>query len=416
MQKIKNYFTSKRNLGKKTESKPVAQKKEDLPAADAETKRSLTEPFTSTQFGKMNNRVALAAMTRARATKEGVVGAHHAEYYSQRASGAVLITEGVFISDAAKGWWCAPGIYTEEQIGAWKAVTDAVHKENADTTFLLQLWHVGRSSHSDYQPDGQPPYSASDVKHGGGEIHVPGWEKKEYEVPRPMTEEVIKATVEDYGKAAKAAKEVGFDGVEIHAANGYIIDQFLQSRTNKRTDEYGGSVENRLKFLKLVVERVAKEWDLSKVAVKLGPNGNYNDMGSEDNLEQFDAAVKYLAEQKVGIIEMVDGLAFGFHELTEQYKLERAKNIINDVQKDLPAGERTLLMGNCGYTKETAEEAIEAGHADMISFGRPYITNPDLVERFKGGIELATKDGYDHLYTPNTPDPSVGYTDFPKAS
>jgi N-ethylmaleimide reductase len=204
--------------------------------------------------------------------------------------------------------------------------------------------------------------------------------------------------VDDYRRAAARAKQAGFDGVEIHAANGYLIDQFLQSKTNHRTDEYGGSIENRYRFLRDIVEAVTSVWHANRVGVRLAPNGIYNDMGSPDFREQFTCAAGELDRFGLAYLHIVDGLAFGYHQLGEAMTLAEFREVF-----------RGPLMGNCGYAKETAEEAISEGHADLIAFGRPFISNPDLVERFEHGWALAEAAPMSDWSSPC----AKGYTDFP---
>ena len=204
-----------------------------------------------------------------------------------------------------------------------------------------------------------------------------------------MTIDEIAEVVKDFGTAAENAIKAGFDGVEIHGANGYIVDQFLQGITNKRDDKYGGSIKNRLLFMQEVVKAVVSKVDLKRVGIRLSPNGAFGGMGTEDNLELFDAAIEWLAKEKLGYIHVLDGLSFGYHKKTkEPYTLERANKIIKAISKD------TLLIGNVGHTQESANEQIGKGFTDMIAFGRPYIANPDLVYRFKNNVKLADEAPY----------------------
>jgi N-ethylmaleimide reductase len=218
-------------------------------------------------------------------------------------------------------------------------------------------------------------------------------------VPRALDTSEIPRIVADYRRAAERAREAGFDGVEIHAANGYLIDEFLQSKTNHRTDAYGGSIENRYRFLKEVVEGVTSVWPAGQVGVHLAPNGTYNDMGSPDFREQFTYVAGQLDRFGLAYLHVVDGLAFGFHNLGEPMTLAAFRRVFHGP-----------LIGNCGYTKETAEQAIAQGHADLISFGRPFISNPDLVERFKNGWPLAELAPMSDWYSPTG---AKGYSDFP---
>ena len=343
----------------------------------------------------LKNRVVLAPMTRARAGKERTPNALMAEYYVQRANAGLIIAEATAVSAQALGWVDSPGIYREEHTAGWRIVTDAVRKTG--TPFFLQLWHCGRASHSSFRQDRSLPVSASAVKLNGDYIHTPEG-KQPYETPRELRTDEIPGVVADYRRAAQRAREAGFDGIEIHAANGYLIDQFLQSKTNQRNDPYGGSVETRFRFLREIVEAVLTVWPASRVGVRLAPNGVFNDMGSPDFREQFLCTAKQLDTYQLGYLHVMDGLAFGFHQLGQPLTLADFRGIF-----------RGPLMGNCGYTRETAEAAIAAGHADLIAFGRPYISNPDLVARFKNGWPLAP----DAPMTVWSAPTAAGYTDFP---
>ncbi|UUO09013.1 alkene reductase [Blastopirellula sp. J2-11] len=347
---------------------------------------------------ELKNRVVMAPLTRARAGKDRVPTEMMAEYYAQRASAGLIISEATVISEQAIGWINTPGIYNDEQVAGWANVVRSVHA--AGGKMFLQLWHMGRSSHSSFH-DGQPPVSASAIKisPSAGEAHTYDG-KQPYETPRALTSEEIPGVVADYRAAAAHAQAAGFDGVEIHAANGYLIDQFLQSKTNHRTDLYGGSIENRYRFLGEVVAAVTEVFDASQVGVRLSPNGVYNDMGSADFREQFTYAAEQLSPLGLAYLHVVDGLAFGFHENGKPMTLAEFRQVFSG-----------LLMGNCGYDQEMAEAAIESGAADLIAFGRPFISNPDLAERFAHQWPLApiadTK-----LWYGAGPD-AQGYTDFP---
>ena len=358
------------------------------------TSQELLTPFQLDDL-TLNNRVALSPMTRARAGSERMANALMAEYYAQRSNAGLLITEGTFISEQAIGWINAPGIYTDEQGAAWKIVTEAVHAKGSK--IFLQLWHCGRASHSAFH-NGELPVAPSAVKSNGDYVHTPNG-KKDYEVPRALESTEIPAIIEDYKQAARRAKDAGFDGVEIHSANGYLIDQFLQSKTNKRVDQYGGSLENRFRFLQEIVTAVTEVWPANRVAARLSPNGNYNDMGSEDFRETFTYAARQLEKVGLAYLHVVDGLTFGFHELGEPMKLSEFREVFSGP-----------IMANCGYTQETAEMAIHKHHADLIAFGRPYISNPDLVDRFRNEWTLAPSENMATWFSFN----KEGYTDYPE--
>ena len=357
------------------------------------TDRQLISPFVLGNRS-LRNRVVLAPMTRGRAGKERIPNKLMAEYYSQRTNAGLLITEATSISEQGLGWVDTPGIYSDKHVSGWRLVTDAVHEKG--TPIFLQLWHCGRASHSSFRKDRSLPVSASSVKLNGEYIHTPEG-KQAYETPRELQTEEISAVVEDYKCAAQYANDAGFDGIELHAANGYLIDQFLQSKTNIRNDGYGGSIENRFRFLQEILQSVLAIWPKECVAVRLSPNGNYNDMGSPDFREQFLYAAKQLSGQ-IGYLHVVDGLAFGFHSIGEPITLDETRAVYNGP-----------LMGNCGYTKQTADVAIASGLADLIAFGRPYITNPDLADRFANGWPIKP-DAPVTVWSAPGPE---GYTDFP---
>lgn len=344
----------------------------------------------------LKNRIVMAPLTRARAGRERLPNALMAEYYVQRASAGLIISEATVISKQGIGWLNSPGIYSDEQTEAWRTVVDAVHAQG--TPMFLQLWHCGRASHSSFDERQGLPVAPSAVKLEGGDIHTPIG-KMPHETPRALETDEIPAIVEDYRRAAEKAKTAGFDGVEIHAANGYLIDEFLQSKTNHRTDRYGGSLENRYRFLDEIVQAVLTVWPSRRIGVHLSPNGNFNDMGSPDFRETFLFVAEQLDRYALAYLHVLDGLAFGFHELGPPLTLEEFRKVWNGT-----------LMGNCGYTKQTAESAIRDRLADLISFGRPYISNPDFVERFANDWPLNPPADQKIWYSFD----EEGYTDFPR--
>jgi len=352
--------------------------------------------FSPFQLGdlELKNRIVLAPMTRARAGDSRLPNELMAEYYAQRAGAGLLITEATSISEQGIGWIGNPGIFSDEQGAAWKQVVDAVH--DAGSKIFLQLWHCGRSSHSSFH-GGALPVSASAVRLEGDGIHTPDG-KQDYETPRALETDEIPGVVADFVAAARRAKAAGFDGVEVHGANGYLLDQFLQSRSNHRTDRYGGSVENRFRLLREVVEGVSEVFGAGRVAVRLSPNGVFNDMGSEDFRETFRHAAEELDEYGLAYLHVMDGLAFGFHEKGEPMTLSEFRAYF-----------RGSLMGNCGYNLETAEAAVAGGAADLIAIGRPFIANPDLVERYRNGWPLAGDTDMATWYGGG----EMGYTDLP---
>lgn len=353
----------------------------------------LLEPFELGYF-TLKNRVAMAPMTRARAGVERLPNALMAEYYAQRASAGLIISEATVISEQGIGWPNTPGIYTPEQSQAWQRVVEAVRAKG--TPMFIQLWHCGRASHSSFH-NGELPVAPSAIKLEGDMIHTPNG-KANYETPRALETEEIRGIVEDYRRAAELALCAGFDGIEIHSANGYLLDEFLQSKTNHREDRYGGSLENRFRLLKEVVEAVLTVIPANCVAVRLSPNGVFNDMGSPDYRETFLYAAEQLNAYGLAYLHVMDGLAFGFHGLGEPMTLAEFRQVYQGT-----------IMGNCGHTQESAEALLQAGYADLIAFGRPYISNPDLVERFANGWPLSPDADMSVWYSFGP----EGYADFP---
>lgn len=342
----------------------------------------------------LSNRVVMAPLTRARAGTERIPNDLMLEYYRQRASAGMIISEATVISKQGIGWVDSPGIYNDAQAAGWQKITSGLAKEGCP--MILQLWHCGRASHSSFH-GGELPVSASAVRLNGDQIHTPRG-KEAYETPRALSVAEIKGVVEDYRAAAQRALNAGFAGVEIHAANGYLLNQFLDSRSNQRTDEYGGSLENRLRFLAEVIEAICSVWPREKVGVRLSPNGVFNDMGAPDFRETFLGAGQLLNRIGVGFLHLIDGLAFGFHDQGEPMTLADFRRIYSGT-----------LIGNCGYNQESAESALASGNADLIAFGRPYITNPDLVDRFANGWPLAPDADVKVWSSPS----ADGYTSFP---
>ena len=349
--------------------------------------------FSAGQFAdfQVKNRIALAPLTRGRAGSERVANDLMAEYYRQRDTAGVLISEATVVSPQGIGWIDSPGIYTQAMVEGWRQVTAAV-----TAPFVMQLWHCGRASHSDFH-QGERPVSASAIKLNGDHIHTPQGAKP-YETPRALTPAEIQATVDDYKRAAELAKQAGCDGIEVHAANGYLINQFLESKTNQRGDSYGGSIANRFRFLREILDAVLEVWSPEHVGVRVSPNGVFNDMGSPDFRETHLYVANALSHLGLGYLHVMDGLAFGFHQQGEPMTLQEFRAVFSG-----------SIMGNCGYTQEMAEQALAQGVADMIAIGRPFIANPDLVARWQQGQPLAPYDDMSTWYTPG----AEGYTDYP---
>ncbi|WP_413577966.1 alkene reductase [Bdellovibrio sp. HCB290] len=335
------------------------------------------------------NRVFMAPMTRSRAT-ENVPTELMKEYYVQRASAGLIFSEGAQISPEGVGYIFTPGIYSDEQIKGWKKITDAVH-ENGGLIFN-QLWHVGRVSHPDFH-GGKLPVAPSAIAFKGQAFTVQG--PKDTVEPRALTTEEVKATVEDFRKAAQAAKLAGFDGVEVHGANGYLPAQFLEDGANTRTDSYGGSLENRARFLLEVTDAAISVWGPERVSVRLSPRNPYNGMSDSNPEETYLYVVEQLEKRKLGILHLMEG-----------------SELPKDVQPLAPKIRKIfsgILIINFGYDKNTAEKVLEQDGADAVAFGSLFIGNPDLPERFAANAPLATADRA--TFYGGT---AHGYTDYPK--
>ena len=358
--------------------------------------------FTSQRIDEnltFKNRVVLAPLTRGRSGRSQVPNDANVKYYTQRANAGLMITEGAIVSKGGMGWAGAAALYSPEHVEGWKNVTKSVHEANG--VIFAQLWHMGRAASSCFH--GLQPVSASAIAAQGQVTDYDGT-KIPYETPRALETHEIAEVVEEYRKAASNAKDAGFDGVEIHAANGYFLDGFLQSCSNVRTDQYGGSHENRFRIVAEVIEAIQTVFPSSRIGIRLAPNGVFNSMGSADNYEAFQYYMSRLNTYGLGYLHVMDGLGFGFHNLCKQIKLADVRKVYEGV-----------IIGNVGYEKLTAEGALNTGAVDLIAFGRPYISNPDLVERFYNDYPLAEGDYSTYYSYPNFPegDANIGYTDYP---
>ncbi|MEW5421274.1 alkene reductase [Amorphus sp. 3PC139-8] len=352
--------------------------------------------FTPVRAGAIDlkNRIAMAPLTRNRARPEDDAPIDiHVEYYRQRAGAGLIITEASQISPEGKGYAWTPGIYSPAQVEGWKKVTDAVHEDGG--RIVLQMWHVGRISHTSLQPGGQPPVAPSAIAAEAKTFN--GQEFLATSAPRALELSEIPRVVEDYRKAAKNAVDAGFDGVEIHGANGYLIDQFLRDGANKRTDEYGGSIENRTRFMREVVEAVVGVWGADRVGIRLSPFSHANGLTDSDPMPLFERAVDILNGFGLAYLHMVEGQTGGSRELDEGLSIDALRAHFDGV-----------YMANNGYTREMAIEAVETGKADIVAFGRPFISNPDLVERLERNAPLAEPDRAT-FYGGGV----QGYTDYP---
>ncbi len=352
--------------------------------------------FDPIQLGAIHapNRVIMAPLTRGRSVGEHVpVPQLKAEYYSQRATAGLIIAEATGITQEGLGWPSAPGIWSDAQIAAWKPVTEAVH--DAGGRIILQLWHMGRLVHPDFL-SGAQPVSASATTAPGLAHTAEG--KKDYTEARALELSEIPRVVADYVRAAKNAIAAGFDGVQIHAANGYLIDQFLRDNSNFRTDEYGGSVENRIRLLREVTQAVVDAVGADRTSVRLSPNGETQGANDSNPVALFTAAAAALQDIGIAFLELREIKTYGNFGTTD------VPRISPEIRKIF----KGPLVLNQEYTKELADADLASGLADAISFGRPYISNPDLVERLQTGADL-TPDNFKTWYSPGP----EGYTDYP---
>lgn len=342
----------------------------------------------------LKNRVVMAPMTRCRAIKN-VPNELMATYYSQRAGAGLIITEGTAPSPNGLGYARIPGVFNEEQLEGWKLVTDQVHQ--LEGKIFCQLMHCGRVSHPKNMPDNAKLLAPSAVKLNDTKMYVDGEGNLEIPTPQAMTTEEIDHTIDEYRIAAVNAIKAGFDGVEIHGANGYLIQQFFNTASNKRSDEYGGSIANRARFGLKICEAIVNEIGAEKTGIRLSPFGVMNEMEHFDEIEdQYLYFATQLNRLDLAYIHLVDHESMGAPAVPEEMKRELRILFKNSL----------ILSG--GYDKERAEEDLTRGHADLIAFGRPYIANPDLVGRFVENARLAIPKN-DYFYSAG----EEGYTDYP---
>ena len=344
------------------------------------------------QVGDMNlpNRIVMAPLTRCRASAGRVPNALMAEYYAQRAGAGLILSEATSVSPQGVGYPDTPGIWSDEQVQGWKLVTRAVHA--AGGRIFLQLWHVGRVSHPDFL-DGELPVAPSAIApQGRVSLLRP---QREYVIPRALEISEIPGIVEAYRQGAENAKQAGFDGVEIHGANGYLLDQFLQDSTNKRTDAYGGSIENRARLMLEVTDAAISVWGAGRVGMHLAPRGDAHTMGDSNPLATFGYVAEQLGKRDIAFIFTRESLG---------------ENRIGPELKKRFGG---VLIANEGYNRETAQQVLAAGEADAVSFGKTFISNPDLPRRLQLDAPLNPFHP-ETFYGYGLQDPRAGYTDYPK--
>jgi len=344
----------------------------------------------------LKHRVVMPGLTRMRAGQPGnVPTALNAEYYGQRATdGGLIITESTQISASAQGYPGTPGIHSKEQIEGWRKVTSAVHARGG--SIFVQLYHVGRVSNSSIQPLVAPSAIAA-----SGEHLTASWTREPLETPRALETDEIAGIVETFGEATRNALAAGFDGVEVHGANGYLIEQFLTSRSNHRTDRYGGSIANRVRFLSEVMGAVTAVAGADRVGVRLSPFGSFKDVGDDEPLQLYQAAVSALAQFKPAYLHIIEPRING----TDEAEGGQA-NAPSVAELFRPLWQGVLIVAG-GYKPQTAQHVIDAGNADVVAFGRSFISNPDLVERIRIGAPLNAWNR-STFYGGN----AVGYTDY----
>ena len=350
---------------------------------------------------ELQNRIIMAPLTRMRSAQPGnIPQTLNATYYEQRASAGLIFTEATQVSQQGQGYPGTPGIHTKEQIAGWKQVTDAVHHKGGK--IFVQLWHVGRISHSSHQPDGKLPVAPSAIPAKNSGTYTADWKPTEILTPRALEVHEIQSIIKDFNQAAHNAKEAGFDGVEVHMANGYLLDQFLHNGSNQRTDDYGGSVVNRIRFPLEVLDTVLQVWDKDQVGVRLSPYGTFNDMSDSDPVGLFNHLIEELNKREIAFIDMIEPRAT---TAGGDDTINDAAPSTSDLFKKKFNG---IFISAGGYTPESAEQALEEHKADAIMFGRWFIANPDLPERIAKGAAL---NKYDRstFYGGD----EKGYTDYP---
>jgi N-ethylmaleimide reductase len=359
------------------------------------------QPLTAGDLA-LPNRIVMAPLTRMRSADGNVPGELAPLYYAQRAAAGLIVSEATQISPAGMGYPATPGIHSAAQVAGWAKVTDAVHK--AGGRIVLQLWHVGRISHRSLQPGGALPVAPSAIKPSGGTFG-PDWKPVEFETPRALETAEIPGLIAQFAAGARNAKDAGFDGVEVHGANGYLLDQFLQSGSNLRTDAYGGPIANRARLLLEAVDAAVSVWGAGRVGVRLSPYGQFNDMRDDDPPALFGYVAGELDKRKIAYLHVIEPRATS----------AGANDAIDDTAPKtgamLRAAFKGALIGAGGFTRDAALAALRDKTADAVAFGRLFISNPDLVNRLAKNLPLAPYDR-STFYGGG----AKGYTDYPQAA
>ncbi len=357
----------------------------------------LFRPFTLGDL-QLPNRVLMAPLTRSRSKQPGDIPWElNATYYAQRASAGLIFSEATQVSPQGKGYAFTPGIHSDAQVEGWGKITKAVH--DAGGRIYLQLWHVGRISRPELQPDGQQPVAPSAIKPKGAQTYIDEQSGLvEVLEPRALSSEEIPGVVEQFRKGAMNAKQAGFDGVEIHGANGYLLDQFIRSKSNRRNDDYGGTIENRLRFPLMVVDAVVDVWGVDRTGIRVSPTGTFNDMHDDDPVATYGAFAKKLNDKGIAFIEVVEDFFLG------NEAEGRPEEVIRAIRNNFQGA----YIANGNYSAGEALKRMQAGLCDLVTFGRLFISNPDLPERFRKGAPLNDYD-QDTFYGGD----ERGYTDYP---
>jgi N-ethylmaleimide reductase len=360
---------------------------------------TLFDPITVGDI-TLKNRVIMAPLTRMRSKQPGNLPHElNAKYYQQRASAGLIISEATQVSQQGQGYPGTPGIHSDDQVAGWEKTTEAVH--DAGGKIFLQLWHVGRISHRSHQPNEELPVAPSAIQPSGG-IFSADWKPVAFETPRALETAEIAGIIADFRRGAENAKKAGFDGVEVHGANGYLLDQFLQDGSNKRDDQYGGSIENRARLLLEIVDQAIEVWGAGRVGVRLSPYGTFNDMGDSDPVKLFTYVLEQLSARGIAYAHLVEprsSLAGGQESVVTE--APETRTIFRKSFKG------TLISAG-GYVRDEALKAVESGAVDAVAFGRLFISNPDLPKRLELGSELNSYDRQT-FYGGG----EKGYTDYP---
>ena len=356
----------------------------------------LNTPLTVGDF-EIKNRLVMAPLTRARSGESRVPNDLMVEYYQQRANAGLILTEATVIGSKTVGYADTPGLWSQEQAQAWNKIIEAVHAQGSK--IVVQLWHVGRISHSELLPNNMPPQAPSAIRANAKTFNSKGL--VDVSEPKALEIDEIKALIKNYAEATLNAQKAGFDMIEVHAANGYLIDQFLRDKTNHRTDQYGGVIENRARFLLEVIDEIIKIYPANLIGCRISPASTFNDIEDSDPQSLYSYVVSELGKRKIAYLHIIEGQTGGPRDANPKVNFAELKKLFK-------ANGGLNIMANNGYNKTMAENAIEKNEADLIAFGVPFLANPDLVKRLENNYPLNTPD--QKSFYGGT---EKGYTDYP---